>query len=439
MEVAEHYLSLGSSIVNRPHIRRALSYISIGLFIALISFVSVSVHRFIGATISISLSEPEEAEATDYNTVEVIAAKGDTLSKILLKQNVSYKDSRNIIELLSKTSLPTINIGQKLIFDYDTSSVEDAEEDEASISQTLSQIAIKIDKIHSIEVVRGPKGWEVHDLTAPLKKVISHSSAVINNSFMSTAKSLGLSTSNILELIQAYSYQIDFQRQIKSGDKISFIMEKFFTEDGKFSHSGKVMFASMNLAGKNYNIYRYSKDNNDKFEYLSEDGRSVKRNLLRTPVSVARVSSHFGDRKHPILGFTKMHKGVDFAAPVGTPIYAAGDGVVTECGWKSGYGRFIQIKHSSTLSTAYAHASQFAKNIKRGSKVSQGQVIALVGNSGNTTGAHLHYEVKIDGRHVNPMSIKTTPGTELKGNERNRFDKFKREIHTLGTQLAKNA
>lgn len=432
MEIAEYYLSLGSVVVaHRPTIKRALSYVSIAIFLGFTAFVSISVSKFIGGTLSITLSEPESVESERSTIVEVIAKKGDTLSKILSKQNIPYKDANAIIASVQKTTTLAIGIGQKLIFDYETSIAEGEDDELSTETQTLSQITIEIDKVRRIEVLRNVDGWEVQDLTVPLKKVLTRTNTVINSSFLATAKSLGLSTNNILELTNAYSYHVDFQRQIKSGDKVTFVTEKFFTEDGKFSHNGKVVFASMNLSGKDYNIYRYSQDNDDKFQYFSEDGRSVKRNLLRTPVNVMRVSSNFGNRKDPMLGFTKMHKGVDFAAPVGTPIYAAGEGVVTEIGWRSGYGKFIQIKHSAMLSTAYAHASHFAKNLKKGSKVSQGQVIAYVGRTGRTTGAHLHYEVKVDGKHVNPMSIKTTPGVELKAAARAKFEKFKHEIHAL--------
>jgi murein DD-endopeptidase MepM/ murein hydrolase activator NlpD len=438
MEVAEYYLSLGSAVADRSAIKRALSCISIAIFLGFIAFVSVSVSKFIGSTLSITLSEPENT-TSDQSIVEVVAKKGDTLSKILSRQNISYKDASTIIASLQKTNIPAISIGQKFIFAYEVS-IAEGDGDEVSLeSQTLSQLTIEIDKARRIEVLRNADGWEVQNLTVPLKKVLTRSNAVINNSFLVTAKALGLSANNILELINAYSYHVDFQRQIKSGDKVTFITEQFFTEDGKFSHNGKVVFASMKLSGKDYNIYGYTQDNNDKFQYFSEDGRSVRRNLLRTPVNIMKVSSNFGSRKDPIMGFTKMHKGVDFAAPVGTPIYAAGAGVVTEIGWRSGYGKFIQIKHSPTLSTAYAHASHFTKNLKKGSRVSQGQVIAYVGRTGRTTGAHLHYEVKVDGKHVNPMSIKTTPGVELKASARAKFEKFKNEIHALGNQLSKSS
>jgi len=170
--------------------------------------------------------------------------------------------------------------------------------------------------------------------------------------------------------------------------------------------------------------------------FFSEDGKSIKRSLLRTPVKIVRVSSHFGFRKqHPIHGFSAMHMGVDFAAAKGTPIYAAGDGIVTEIGWRSGYGRCLQIKHSPTLSTFYAHASKFATHLKKGARIKQGQVIAYVGTTGNTTGPHLHYEVKVGGKRVNPMSIKTTPDVGLAGKNLAKFQVHQRKIKQLSKKL----
>ena len=238
-----------------------------------------------------------------------------------------------------------------------------------------------------------------------------------------------------MDLVNIYSHQVDFQRQVKPGDNLNLIVEKYITEDGQFSHYGKVVFASLNLSGKNYNIYRYAHDGSDNMQYFSEDGKSVKRNLLRTPIGVARISSHFGNRKHPILGYTKMHKGVDFFAPKGTPIYAAGNGVITDLGWRSGFGNYVQIRHSSTLATAYGHANAFAKGLTRGSTVKQGQIIAYVGQTGRATGPHLHYEVKINGKQVNPLSIKTSPGIELSGKKLQDFSTFKKKIGKLHNDL----
>jgi murein DD-endopeptidase MepM/ murein hydrolase activator NlpD len=312
--------------------------------------------------------------------------------------------------------------------------LEDESDDLATEIRLLTNVNIVIDKLNFVDIIRDGDFFTIKNTTIPVNKFVTKSSAVINSSLMSALKSIGLSTNAIIELINAYSYQIDFQRQIQSGDTVTVITEKFMTKDGEFSHHGKILYASLTLSGKEYNIYRYKHDNvADGF--FSEEGKSVKRSLLKTPVNVMRISSQYGKRLHPVDGYTKMHRGVDFSAPEGTPIYAAGDGVITELGWKSGYGRWIQIKHSATLSTAYAHSKSFAKNMKVGSKVKQGQIIAYVGRSGKTTGAHLHYEVKIDGRHVNPMSIKTTPGIELAGNTLEKFQKFKTKFQKLSAKL----
>ncbi len=436
MEMTDYFLSLGSRSTKNIAFSKALSCCLIVLFSLFMLFPYLAINNFISDTLSINVLGPEELseDGKRLTISKVIVKNGDTLSKILAKQDITSEEAYKITSSLKDSKIEyTPKIGQKISFHYDTNIVENNEDDLSSENSTLSAVNINIDNIHKIEITRTENGFAARDFIIPLNKITTKSSAVINGSFMSTAKSLGLSTNNILEIINAYSYQIDFQRQIKAGDKVTFITEKFYTEDGKFSHAGKVLFASLNLSGTEYNIYRYSPQGGDNAEYFSEDGRSVKRNLLRTPVNVARISSHFGNRKHPIMGYTKMHKGVDFAAPIGTPIYAAGDGTITEMGWKSGYGKFVQVKHSSTLSTAYAHASNFAKNLKKGSKIKQGQIIAYVGTTGNSTGPHLHYEVKINGKHVNPMSVKGTPGLLLTGIQRTKFDKFKHEVMKLGS------
>lgn len=443
MEIAEYYLSLSSYLNRRRYFdpksktaRRLLSYILTIMFVGLVSFVSLSVNRFINNTMSISVSEPDTMADTQ-ESIDVFVKKGDTLQTVLTKQKLPSKDIKAIVSALQTAAIkPSLKVGQKISLNYETDITENGDEDLSSETQVLNQIAIFIDHTRRIEITKGEDGWFAEDITVPLKRVLATSSVAIKGSFIQAAKSLGISTNNILELIHAYSYYIDFERQIKSGDTLTFFSEKFFTEDGKLSHHGKVLFASMNLSGKEYKIYRYSPDGSEKTEYFSEDGNSAKRNLLKTPLNVARVSSKFGHRKDPVHGFSAMHTGVDFRAPIGTPIYAAGTGIVTECGWKRGYGKFVQIKHSGTLSTAYAHASNFAKNLKVGSKVTQGQVIAYVGKTGRATGAHLHFEVKINGRHVNPMSIKTTPGTKLQGKQLHKFEKFKEEMHLLSKKTS---
>lgn len=421
-------------------LKKILNYFSLLLFIILVVFVSSSVNKYVNDTLSITLVQPESEDFQENVFAETVTVKkGDTLKTILLGQNIPKIDIEKIVKLVKDGKLEaSLKIGQQITFEYETKIIENEDEELATELRFFNKLIIAVDKLKTIEVIKSDDNFLVQDVIIPLNKELAKSKIVINSNFMAALKALGLSNNSIIELIDAYAYQIDFQRQIKNGDTATVITEKYVTEDGKFSHHGKILYVSLNLSGKEYNIYRYSPDNTpNNHSFFSEDGKSVKRSLLKTPLKLVKISSHYGNRKHPTLGYTKMHKGVDFAAPTGTPIYSAGNGVITEIGWKSGYGKFIRIKHSGTLSTAYAHASSFAKNLKIGSIVKQGQVIALVGSTGRATGPHLHYEVKINGKNVNPMSVKTTPGIELNGKKLASFNQFKKEIKTLSVKLDK--
>lgn len=433
-------------IINHPiigaNLRSILTYSSILLFTVLVGFVSISVSDYINKTMSVNITivenfqdqapqliEKEEVPAQSSVTVKV--QKGDTIRSILAGQNLPESEVLQINKLIEETSHNIVlQTGNEILFNYELKLIESHDSELTTEVESLASIRIILDK-YSIDVIRLGDTFTINTTTAPVVKVITKYTKVINSNLISTLQALGISSSNIAELINAYSYQVDFQRHVHHGDTITVMVEKFVTGQGQRSHHGKVLFASLALSGKTHNIYRYGNTNS----FFLEDGRSVKRNLLKTPVNVMRISSVYGKRKHPIDGYTKLHKGIDFAAPEGTPIYAAGDGVITELGWKSGYGKFIQIKHSPTLSTAYAHAKNFAKGLSVGSRIKQGHVIGYVGHTGKATGDHLHYEVKIDGKHVNPLSIKTTPGIELNGNNLNKFHQFKSKIRNLNDDL----
>lgn len=369
---------------------------------------------------------------------EVVIEKGDTLSTVLKKQNLSSSEIQNLIKSAStQPLLSKLSIGQVLKFYYEVELVEQEESELVEERLILSRMSIKIDTTRSLEFVRTEEGFVAHNISAPLKKLISKYETTINTSLIASLQQAGISTSTIIKLVNAYSHQIDFQRQIKTGDKIVVITEKFVTSDNEFSHHGKILHASLTSAGTDYNIYLYSPSGKEAdVEFFSEEGQSIKSALLKTPIDVVRISGHFGYRKkHPILGFGRMHKGVDFAASAGTPIYAAGEGVVQFVGWKSGYGRFILIKHRNGLSTAYAHASKFANNLKVGSKVKQGDIIAYVGSTGHATGPHLHYEVHVNGKQVNPVEFKSTPSIKLAGSKLSKFNAFKKQMHNLNKKL----
>ncbi|MDP5082682.1 MAG: peptidoglycan DD-metalloendopeptidase family protein [Rickettsiaceae bacterium] len=416
-----------------------LSFFTGMVILAIILFFT---KEYISTNLSIdffsNLTNTSSNDSQENVIREVTIQKGDTLSAVLHKQGIPNADVKELITLaqIEKTT-SRLKIGQKFIFSYDLELIETPGNDLNEERLSLNRMAFQVDKINSIEFIRQENKFIAHHISAPLQKLVTQYETTIDSSVISSLKKSGMSTNAIVKLINAYSHQIDFQRQIKSGDKITVLTEKFVTDKNEFSHHGEILYASLKTGGENYNIYRYSPDNKAySTQFFSENGTSIKGNLLRTPVKVARVSSHFGYRtKHPVHGYGAMHKGVDFAAAIGTPIYAAGSGKVDFIGWKSGYGRFIVLKHDGNLSTAYAHASKFASNLKRGSRVKQGDIIAFVGKSGRVTGPHLHYEVRVNGQQVNPMKFKSTPGIKLTGSKLANFNKHKEQIKALGNKL----
>jgi murein DD-endopeptidase MepM/ murein hydrolase activator NlpD len=434
MNRAELYLH-NSRLNSSFFTRFALSYIFLLILVFLLAATTISIGnlRFGNIDFYSNNEIEEEYEDARLTTVEVTIKKGDNINRILQKQPISIEERQNIIGLVKQIKLDNVlQVGKKLVFEYDISLINEEDEDLAEEYQTLRQITYEVDNTRRIEIVKREKDiFIVKNQDIPLRKVFAKYTTSIRNSVLESAKSLDVSTNSIIELINIYSHQVDFQRQVKEGDEISIIAEKFYTEQGEFSHHGKIIFASLTLSGKKYNIYRYSHNNDDKFQYFSEEAQSVTSTLLRTPLKVMRITSHFGKRTHPIDGYTRMHTGVDFAAPIGTPIYAAGDGIVTEIGWKGGYGKYVKIQHNDTLATAYAHASKFAKNLRRGSIVKQGQVIAYVGHTGKSTNPHLHYEVLVNNNHINPLAIKSTPKTKLTGSKLIKFENYKKQLQEL--------
>ncbi len=246
----------------------------------------------------------------------------------------------------------------------------------------------------------------------------------IDGSLHSSASASGVPKSVMNQLVKAFSHNVDFARDVKAGDKFEVLFERNTTAEGKAVGDSRLVFAALTLRGQRQALYRYESADGT-VDFYNDKGQSIRRAILRTPVQKVRVTSGFGMRNHPILGYSKMHKGVDFGAPYGAPISAAGDGVITRIGTWGAYGRYIQIKHNNQLSTAYAHLSRYASGLKQGSRVRQGQLIGYVGSSGRSTGAHLHYEVHVNGRAVNPLSVKLpAAGRALTGQELKSFKKW---------------
>ncbi|MDC1382158.1 peptidoglycan DD-metalloendopeptidase family protein [Candidatus Puniceispirillum sp.] len=258
----------------------------------------------------------------------------------------------------------------------------------------------------------GKSGWIALTALRPTESYITFFQGSIDGSIYKAAMAAGVSEAAFNEYVRILGFSVDFQRDIRNGDSFELLYE---TDRDSFSGkfiSGRLHYAGLVLSNENLGFFRYNGANNITSWY-DENGNSAARTLIRTPISGARLSSSFGRRKHPVSGFNAMHKGVDFAAPYGTPIIAAGSGLVKEAGWKGSFGRYIRIRHNATYDTAYAHLQRLAPNIHNGSRVKQGEVIGYVGSTGKSTGAHLHYEVMVNNRQVNPMTVSLPNGQRI--------------------------
>jgi murein DD-endopeptidase MepM/ murein hydrolase activator NlpD len=360
----------------------------------------------------------------------VSVGKGDTLMDLLMKNNVPRDDAYNAIEALRKVYNPRdLNVGHEItVFFHNAPQDADPE---------FSGLRIQKDLVSSVSVKRGDDGsFKAREAEKPMHRVLRAFSGTIDNSLYVSAKAAGAPDAVIVEMIKTYSWVVDFQREIQGGDKFDVLYEDFVTDDGR-SVPGRGNILYMNLDLKSHAslpLYRYV-DAQGNVGYYDPTGQSVKKPLMKTPVNGARISSSFGMRFHPVLGYSKMHKGIDFAVPRGTPIYAAGDGVIERIGPWSSYGNYIRIRHRRGLETAYAHMQGFRAGLRRGSHVTQGQVIGYVGTTGRSTGPHVHYEILINGKQVNPATVKVAGGSALGGKDlrkfKNEVEKIKDEFHDL--------
>jgi len=252
---------------------------------------------------------------------------------------------------------------------------------------------------------------------APLTRVPELTAGVIRTNLFEAAGDAHLPDTVLAEMIRAFSYDIDFQRDLEPNDSFEVLYERLYDASGKAAGTGDIIYAAMTLSGRTHRLYRYRPAGAETAAFFTDGGWSVKKALLRTPIDGAQLSSGYGMRLHPILGYTKMHRGIDFAAPRGTPIMAASDGVVEEAGWRGDYGNFILIRHDGDYETAYAHLSRLTRGLRPGTPVRQGEVIGFVGATGRATGPHLHFEVRVRGEQVNPLSVKSEAGQRLAGRD----------------------
>ncbi|HYD17877.1 MAG TPA: M23 family metallopeptidase [Patescibacteria group bacterium] len=358
----------------------------------------------------------------------VRVGKGDTLMELLVKNDVSRDEAYQAIQALRKVYDPRdLNPGHQVtVFFHKDPRIADPK---------FVGLRIERDTVNAVVLNRGDDGnFKVNEEAKTVHRQMKAYRAKIDSSLYVDAKQAGVPDNVILELIKMYSMGVDFQREIHNGDAFDVMYEQYVTDDGRVvPNKGEIVYARLALSDRTMPLYRFEGANGD-VEYFDQSGQSVKKPLMKTPIDGARISSGFGFRRHPVLGYNKMHKGIDFAAPRGTPVYAAGDGVIQKAGRFSSYGNYVRIRHRSGVETAYAHLNGFKSGIKPGTRVKQGQVIAYVGTTGRSTGPHLHYEIMMGGKQVNPASVKLAGGNSLSGKA---LKTFKANVQKLDSSFAK--
>ena len=361
-----------------------------------------------------------------YKEIEYVIQNNDSIEAILNKYNIENKQIKFIVSELKKKKLDNIYAGRKISI-----VLKEIQNEKSQVVNILYPISNTL----SVEIRKNKNFFSIKENILKLYKkevVVSNS---IKNNLYSAAVETGVEANIIVEFARIYGFEIDFQRDLRKGDTFEIYYEKFVDENNKVRDTGKILYASMNVNNREINLYnfKYNKD----VGYYDINGKSIVKSLMKTPINGARLSSKFGMRKHPILGYNKMHRGTDFAAPTGTPIMASGSGTVTRARWCGGGGNCVKIKHNSTYQTIYAHMKSFAKGIKEGRKVRQGQIIGYVGSTGMSTGPHLHYEVIVNGKKINSQKLNLPSGKILKGEERKNFEIERIKIDLKLSELRK--
>ena len=352
-------------------------------------------------------------------------SKGETFNKILNNYKIPKSEIQKIIKILSKENkLNNIKTNQIIIFTIDQSE-----------NNKITNLLFPVSRTKKIQLTRDSisENFKKKEIVTNLNKKIIFQEGKILKSLYKTAIDLGIQANVIIEFARIYGFQVDFQRDIRRGDNFQIMYEVFEDDEGKIFETGNVIFADLILRNQKNTFYYFDKKSSA--GHYDKNGKSVKKALMKTPINGARLSSSFGMRKHPIDGYNKLHKGTDFAAPLGTPIMASGDGKIIRAKWCGGGGNCIKIKHNSTYSTVYAHMSKFAFGIKNGVRVKQGQIIGYVGSTGKSTGPHLHYEVIKNGKKINSQKLKLPSGKILAGKDRELFEINRIKLDVLKSEL----
>ncbi len=373
-------------------------------------------------------SEIEDRARRPAETV-VQVGSGETLMDLLGRAGVASVEAAQAIESLISVFDPrNLKAGQKVTVTFDPSPYGFGHGD-------FRQISLPSDAFRDVAARRRPGGgFQAVESKRQVTRQVAHYSGTIKSSLFESATAAGVPAPVIIAMIKVLSYDVDFQRDIQSGDAFEVMFEGWYDTKGKLVRHGDLLYAGLDLSGSEITLYRYQ-DGQGVADYFNGKGESVKKALLKTPVDGAKITSGFGMRHHPILGFSKMHKGIDFGVPPGTPIQAAGDGTIEMAGPNGAYGNYVRLRHSSGFATAYAHMSRIAQGVHTGRRVMQGQIIGFVGSTGRSTGPHLHYEVLVGNAQVNPMSIKVPTGVKLAGRELDRFQQYKRQSDLLMARI----
>ena len=358
-----------------------------------------------------------------YNKEKVSIKKGQNLNTILTNAGASQKEIFNISKILRQyISLKKLNTDQ--IFEILTDKK----------SGEIIRLTVNLDNINSLHIFKKDKQFIANKIEKVLYKKTVLGEGLIKSSLFKAAQKENIDAEVVVDFARIFGFEIDFQRDIRKNDIFQIVYDKYVDDDGELQKNGDIIYAYMKNQGREIALYRFV-DQRGIPGYYQTNGKSIEKALMKTPINGARLSSTFGIRRHPILGYNKMHRGTDFAAPKGTPIVASGSGIIEMAQWNGAYGKYIRIRHNSKYKTAYAHLNGYARGIKRGVKVRQGQIIGYVGSTGRSTGPHLHYEVLVNGKRRNSQRLKLPSGRTLRGEDREKFEISRIKIDVMRANL----
>ncbi|EMH80527.1 metalloendopeptidase-like membrane protein [alpha proteobacterium HIMB114] len=358
-----------------------------------------------------------------HNKKTIGIKKGQSLNSILSEAGASQKEIFNISKILRQyISLKKINTNQ--IFEVLTN----------KDNGEIIRLTVNLDNINSLHIFKKDNKFVANKIEKVLYKKTVLGEGLIKSSLFQAAQKENIDAEVVVDFARIFGFEIDFQRDIRKNDIFQIVYDKYVDDDGELQKNGEIIYAYMKNRGREIALYRFV-DQKGIPGYYQTNGKSIEKALMKTPINGARLSSTYGMRKHPILGYNKMHRGTDFAAPKGTPIMASGSGIIEMAKWNGAYGKYIRIRHNSKYKTAYAHLNGYARGIKRGAKVRQGQIIGYVGSTGRSTGPHLHYEVLVNGKRRNSQRLKLPSGRTLKGEDREKFEISRIKIDVMRSNL----